>query len=76
MGDDPWPDKYIPVLARPKSELTGLKKDKTAVKIFDNETDALLHAEQLKVKYGAKAVRMFYPDGFSKIITPWTKKKH
>ena len=70
MDDDPRPDKYIPVLARSKSELMEFKNENKKVKVFNNETDALFHAEKLKVKYGVKAVRMFYPDGFSKIVTP------
>ncbi len=69
VDDDPWPDKYIPILVRPQLEAVELKRGSARFRVFDNEPDAILHAEELKNKYQAKTVRMFYSDGFSKTIT-------
>ncbi|MEO1052343.1 MAG: hypothetical protein AAFX87_17045 [Bacteroidota bacterium] len=67
MNDDPWPDKYIPVLVRSRiddKELAGYKGYRT----FDDEVDALVYAQRLKNKYSVNSIRLFPDRGPSRKI--------
>lgn len=65
---NPWPDKYIPILVRHQKEAVELCLKLEKFEVFTNEDDAISLAAQLKNKYSAKSIRMFYPEGYSKKI--------
>ncbi len=67
--EDPWPDKYIPILVRPQTEAVALCAKLNHFQVFTNEHAALAFATQLKEKYHVKSIRIFYSEGHSKKIT-------
>lgn len=68
IDENPWPDEYIQILVKPKVDTQQMLKTFSAIKLFDNEKAALEEAKELKIKFNAKAIRIFYPEGDSKNI--------
>lgn len=66
VEDNPWPDRYIPVFVRYSDEIREINWKIYQYRIFEEEEKAIGFAIRLRNRYGARYIRMFYPDGISK----------
>ncbi|MBV6645350.1 MAG: hypothetical protein KI790_07860 [Cyclobacteriaceae bacterium] len=62
--ENPWPDKYITVLADTDSRADNSPNRR----VFRKAHEAMEHAESLLPQFGLKQVRVFYPSETSEII--------
>lgn len=64
--ENPRPDPYIAILVREKEFLEQpLKK---GYRLCHSVQEAIAYASKLKKKYGAKHIRLFYPNNISIIV--------
>lgn len=68
VDENPWPDEYIQVIVKQKADTTELLKQFESIKLFDNEESAFDYAKEIKEKFKANTIRIFYPEGHSKNI--------
>lgn len=65
ISEDPRPDNYIAILEM--SNLNSLSSNITG-EIFRNIEEAVNHAEVLRKRYRVHGLRLFYENGYSKMI--------
>ena len=66
VEDNPWPDRYIPVFVRDSHELVEDNWKIYSYRIFRDEGMAIDFASRLRSRYGARYIRLFYQNGFSR----------
>lgn len=67
IDENPWPDTYVPIYVEPSRQAMDNQDDKK-LRVFDDEESALTYAKSLQVAYNAKAIRLFYSKGYSKVV--------
>ena len=67
IDEDPWPDTYVPIYGKVDNQATEMNRNRTEF-VYYKKDDAIEKARELQVKYSAKVIRIFYHEGFSKIV--------